>query len=268
MSALHLIRLPISLPELGRWAALRNYGFTLRRGPKGQERDAGFDEGRAIHHLLAETFGSGVLQPFRHFVAPGGKQSQIYAYSRFDKAALHDAAQAYALPETFSVLDPAKLAAKAMPEQWRAGRRLGFEIRVRPVSRLLKPLPAADGAFAKGAEVDAFLIEALRSFPAGEAAEADMLKAGRSREAVYTDWLALRLKGAAALQPGVRLTRFQRLRAARKRHSPEGPDAILQGDLAVDDPAGFQALLAQGIGRHKAYGYGMLLLRPPRSHSC
>jgi hypothetical protein len=25
-------------------------------------------------------------------------------------------------------------------------------------------------------------------------------------------------------------------------------------------------LLAQGIGRHKAYGYGMLLLRPPRSH--
>jgi CRISPR system Cascade subunit CasE len=263
---LHLIRLPISLPELGRWAALRHYGFTLRRGPKGQERDAGFDEGRAIHHLLAETFGPGVLQPFRQIVAPGGKQSHIYAYSRLDKAALREAAHTYALPEVSKIFDPAQLDAKAMPEQWRAGRRLGFEIRVRPVSRLFKPLPAADGAFAKGAEIDAFLIEALRSFPAGEAAEADMLKTGRSREAVYTDWLAQRLKGTATLQLGVRLTRFQRLRAARKSCSSEGPDAILQGDLIVDDPAGFQALLAQGIGRHKAYGYGMLLLRPPRSH--
>jgi len=266
MSTLNLIRLPISLPQLGRWAAQRNYGFTLRRGPKGQQRDAGFDEGRAIHHLLAETFGPGVLQPFRHFVAPGGKQSQVYAYSRLDAAALRDAASSYALPEASIICDLAQLAAKAMPEKWRAGRRLGFEIRVRPVSRLLKPLPAADGAFPKGAEIDAFLIEALRSFPIGEAGEANMLKAGRSREAVYTDWLALRLKGAATLQPGVRLTRFQRLRAARKSYSPEGPDAILQGDLIVDNPAGFQELLSQGIGRHKSYGYGMVLLRPPRSH--
>jgi CRISPR system Cascade subunit CasE len=264
MSALHLVRLPISLLQLGRWAAQRNYGFTLRRGPKGQERDAGFDEGRAIHHLLAETFGPGVLQPFRQFVAPGVKQSQVYAYSRLDAAALRDAANSYALPEASTICDLTQLAAKVMPEQWRSGRRLGFEIRVRPVSRLLKPLPAVDGAFAKGAEVDAFLIEALRSFPAGETAEADMLNAGRSREAVYTDWLAQRLKGTATLQLGVRLTRFQRLRAARKSCSPEGPDAILQGDLVVDDPAGFQGLLAQGVGRHKAYGYGMLLLRPPR----
>jgi len=266
MSTLHLIRLPISLPGLGHWAAQRNYGFTLRRSPKGQMRDAGFDEGRAIHHLLAETFGPGILQPFRHFVAPGGKQSQIYAYSRLDKAALREAAQAYAQPEAFTICDLTQLTAKVMPEQWRVGRRLGFEIRVRPVSRLLKPLVASDGAFAKGAEVDAFLIEALRSFPAGEAVETDMVNAGRSREAVYTDWLGRRFKGKATLQLGVRLTRFQRLRAARKSYSPEGPDAVLQGELIVDDPAGFQELLAEGIGRHKAYGYGMLLLRPPRSH--
>jgi CRISPR system Cascade subunit CasE len=266
MSALHLIRLLISLPELGRWAALRNYGFTLRRGPKGQERDAGFDEGRAIHHLLAETFGPGVLQPFRQIVAPGGKQSQVYAYSQLDAAALREAANSYALPEASTICDLTQLAAKVMPEQWRSGRRLGFDIRVRPVSRLLKPLPAVDGAFAKGAEVDVFLLEAMHSFPISGALEASMLESGRSREAVYTEWLASRLRGAATLQLGVRLTRFQRLRAARKSYSPEGPDAILQGNLIVDDPSGFQKLLAQGVGRHKAYGYGMLLLRPPRSH--
>lgn len=219
MSVLHLIRLPISLSQLSRWAALRNYGFTVQRGPKGQERDAGFDEGRAIHHLLTETFGAGALHPFRHFVAPGGKQSQVYAYSRFDATALREAAQTYALPEALNILDLIQLEAKAMPELWRTGRRLGFEVRVRPVNRLLKPLPAADGTFPKGAEVDAFLVEALRNFPANQANEENMLKAGRSREAIYTEWLAQRLKRAATLEPGVRLTRFQRLRAARKSYS-------------------------------------------------
>jgi CRISPR system Cascade subunit CasE len=61
------------------------------------------------------------------------------------------------------------------------------------------------------------------------------------------------------------LTRFQRLRAAREGFSPEGPDAILQGDLILNDPERFQMMLAQGVGRHKAYGFGMLLLRPGRS---
>ena len=170
MSTLHLIRIPISPPQLGRWAAQRNYGFTVRRGPTGKPRDAGFDEGRALHHLLAETFGPRVLHPFRHFVAPGGGEFQVYAYSQLDASELREAAQTYAAPEASEILDLAQLAAKSMPEQWRTGRRLGFEIRVRPVSRLLKPLPALGGDFPKGAEVDVFLLEALRSFPTSKAA--------------------------------------------------------------------------------------------------
>jgi len=31
----------------------------------------------------------------------------------------------------------------------------------------------------------------------------------------------------------------------------------------VRDPTGFAALLARGVGRHRAFGFGMLLLRPP-----
>ena len=60
------------------------------------------------------------------------------------------------------------------------------------------------------------------------------------------------------------LRSFQRTRAVRKlraRHS-EGPDAVMRGVLTITDAAAFTALLAQGIGRHRAYGYGMLLLRP------
>lgn len=264
MSLLHLVRVPVFLPQLGRWAALRNYGFTIRRGANGQQRDAGFDEGRALHHLLAETFGPGVLHPFRHIVAPGGIQAQLYAYSQQDATALLEVAHACSLPEVSAIFDLAQLAAKAMPQDWHTGRHLGFELRARPVSRLLKPLDCSGDTMPKGAEVDVFLLEALRRFPTA-AAEENMLQAGRSREAVYTDWLAQRLAGAATLQPGVRLTRFQRVRAARKGYSPEGPDALFQGALTVDDPEFFHQLLTLGIGRHKAYGYGMLLLRPPRS---
>ena len=90
-----------------------------------------------------------------------------------------------------------------------------------------------------------------------------MLKAGRSRELVYADWLAERLGGAATLEPGVRLAHFLRRRAARTGMAPEGPDVTLQGNLIVSDPVRFHQILANGLGRHKAYGYGMLLLRPP-----
>jgi CRISPR system Cascade subunit CasE len=91
-----------------------------------------------------------------------------------------------------------------------------------------------------------------------------MTRAGRSRQAVYVDWLAERLKGAVTLESDVRLAHFLRRRAARKNFAPEGPDATLQGNLVIVDPARFQELLAKGVGRHKAYGFGMLLLRPPR----
>jgi len=266
MSTLHLIRLPISLSALARWAASRNYGWTTRRDRKGSERDAGFDEGCALHHLLVETFGKGALHPFRMLVSSPGKQGNIYAYSHADAATLLETAQACALPEVLGICDLAQLAAKSMPESWRSGRRLGFETRLRPVSRLMKPLPYSTGnTFAKGAEVDVFLIEAMRRFPQASSTEENMLKAGRSREAVYSDWLAQKLRGGATLAPEVRLAHFVRNRAARKGHASEGPDAILRGELTIRDPLRFQELLAKGIGRHKAYGYGMLLLRPPRS---
>ena len=39
----------------------------------------------------------------------------------------------------------------------------------------------------------------------------------------------------------------------------------MSGTLRVTDPAAFAAGLARGIGRHRAFGFGMLLLAPPRN---
>jgi CRISPR system Cascade subunit CasE len=58
------------------------------------------------------------------------------------------------------------------------------------------------------------------------------------------------------------MSSFSRSRVARTGNSPEGPDAILRGELVIRDPAEFAKVLAKGVGRHKAYGCGMLLLRP------
>ena len=69
--------------------------------------------------------------------------AQLYAYTRGSRQELLEEAHAAALPETLAVCDLAGLAEKPMPTEWRGGRRLGFEIRLRPVSRLLKPLPVA-----------------------------------------------------------------------------------------------------------------------------
>ena len=252
MTEFHLVRIPAETGKLARWAAERGWS-----GSKG----VAYDEGRALHHLVTEIWGPGVFSSFRLLVAPRRRLGNLYAYAELNAAALRDSARAHALPEHLQVLAVESLECKAMPESWRAGQRLGFDLRMRPVRRLGSNLAGPEATIRIGSEIDAFLLEALREFPK----ERDgMSKQGRSREEVYFDWLAERLAPAAALDRSTsRLVRFLRMRAARKKRDSEGPDATVHGVLTVSDPEGFPALVARGVGRHRAYGYGMLLLRPP-----
>jgi CRISPR system Cascade subunit CasE len=266
MSGLFLINIPIDLPALSRWAVLRDYGWIKKKMPSGESRTVGFDEGCAVHHLLTETFGRDMLQPFRMIASPGAKIANIYGYSRVDKLALLEEAMACMLPEMLEIFDPARITEKEMPGTWREGRKLGFEIRLRPVSRLASPLPA-DGAkktgirnFSKGAEVDAYLAKVARLSPEGPSTDAPL-----NREQVYAEWLATRLAGAAELRPGVQMTQYSRQRAVRDGYAPEAPDITLQGNLIIQNAELFQKALSRGLGRHRAYGYGMLFLRPASS---
>jgi CRISPR system Cascade subunit CasE len=254
MSTLYLVRISIALKPFHRWAAERGIGWSAQQDAQGREQNASFDEGQALHHLLSETFGKAVLQPFRLFPAPGQKNANLYAYSSAGKEELLDTLQACAMPETLDVCDTARLEVKPMPDNWREGRRLGFETRVRPMRRLDKPC----GPFSEGAEVDAFLVRAMREFPEGRPENEDeQLR----REAVYKEWLAERF-GEAATIDVARLTRFVRHRASRKGRALEGPDATFEGDLTIGSPTAFIKKLAHGIGRHTAYGFGMVLIRP------
>jgi CRISPR system Cascade subunit CasE len=42
-----------------------------------------------------------------------------------------------------------------------------------------------------------------------------------------------------------------------------GHAVAIVGALRVADEAGFAGAIARGIGRHRAFGFGMLLLAPP-----
>lgn len=250
MTDLHLIEAPLNLRALHVWAETR-----------GLSQRGRLDEGRALHHLLDEAFGPASLRPFRLMQAPAGPSATIYAYSLDDADHLRARAADFATPVLCDILRPERL--RSLPrsaDRWQSSQRLGFDLRLRPVVRLGGPIPGT--RFAKGREVDAFLAEALRHH--GGITEG-MKATGRTRQEVYLDWLADRLGGAATIcRASCRLASFRRSRVHRGGRCLDGPDAVIHGTMTVADPGGFADRLARGVGRHRVYGFGMLLLRPPQ----
>ncbi len=249
MTTLNLAGLPVDLPALN--VVAERQGFS---------HGSLLDEGLVLHHLLGESFGKGALQPFRLMPARGGRTAMLYAYSRRSPDELADTAATVALPDIETVLQLSALQARPMPgRRFTPGKRLGFDIRLRPVLRA-RAGPHSRNA---GAERDVFQARAEQSFPGRKRA---MAAAGETREAVYLDWLQARLGDAADIdRDATHLARFQRRRVLRGGQVVEGPDAVFHGTLEIRDSAQFLDRLARGVGRHRAYGYGMLLLRPPRT---
>ena len=242
---LQMVYAPLDVRALRRWAWER--GFV---------RDGLLDEGYALHILLSGMFGKGVLQPFRLFASERRSAAGLYAYTDTHVEQLRRIAARVAPPDCTLTLDPVRVRAKAMPVRFRETQQLGFDVRVRPVRRLQCDLMCSSGTvLSKGSEIDAFEPGAPDDGrPAPEKAA--------SRQQVYAKWLAERCRAAVRIER-CRLVAFRWGRAMRGNgRGPMGPDATLHGVLTVQDPVDFERLVRGGIGRHKAYGYGMLLLRP------
>ena len=240
-ATLQMLRAEVNVREFQRWMGMRRLQ----------------DPDHATHCLLTECFGDLAPKPFRMIVPRVGATGCLYGYGQAGADALRESSDICADPLQASIIPASTIDSKVMPSKWRTGKRLGFEVRIRPVVR--RTCHAEERA---GKECDAFLYEALQHPEKGGME--------RTREQVYAEWLAdqlARIGGASLDLEQTRLVAFQRTRAFRKlraRYS-EGPDAVMQGILTVTDSAAFAALLARGVGRHRAYGYGMLLLRPARA---
>ena len=240
------------------------------------------DPDHAMHCLLTECFGDLAPKPFRLIAPRAGSTWFLYGYGPAGANALRESLAICADPLQCRVVPADKLDSKPMPSSWHAGKRLGFDIRTRPVVRLLrdpsvrtvnspnvrlfKVRRSKEGeteiAPRPGKECDAFQWEAMQ-YPDKGGME-------RSREQVYAEWLSNQFerRGGARLDvEQTKLVSFQRTRAIRKLHTrhSEGPDAVMRGILTITDAEAFSSLLARGVGRHRSYGYGMLLLRPARA---
>jgi CRISPR system Cascade subunit CasE len=214
------------------------------------------DAGYLVHCLLGEVFGDHAPQPF-DLQHERGREMELLAYSSHDREVLKERADVFADPERHAAIDWERFHQKTMPASWPEGLTLGFQVRACPVVRA-----ASDTEhYSKGSEVDAFLTRC---------AEADKGEEVPSREAVYRDWLGEQLgrRGGAELLDA-RLNSFQLRKLTRRTQGGSRtarvftrPDVRLAGQLQVVDSDAFCELLAGGIGRHRAFGFGMILLRP------
>lgn len=239
---LHLIRLQPDPATLATWST--RHGLTSQDG----------DFGYALHALLAATFGNLAPKPLRYL---GGREG-LLAYTSADPESLRLNAQ-LAAPDVARALGLDAMDSRPFPDVWKTGQRIGFDVRVRPVVRTKD-----------GRERDAYLHslgERSNGTPQPDHA------ALAERATIYQDWLAKQFAVddaahiAEVSMDAFRLTRVVRKRGGtetgrRNAQSVSGPDVVFKGQLLVGHSEAFSRLLARGVGRHRAFGFGMLLLRP------
>lgn len=242
---LHMTKMTVSQPALMRLG--KDKGLPMRQ----------VDLGYLVHCLLGEVFGEHAPQPF-DIRDTSGRKLQLLAYSRRSADQLRRHADTFADPERHESVDWDRFHQKNMPESWPEGLDLSFEVRVCPVVRAANDTEY----YSQGSEVDAFLTRC---------AETDDKESVPDREQVYREWLSAQLqrRGGAELMNAA-MEAFQLRKLTRRRQDPERtarvftrPDVRMRGRLRVGDSSQFHELLEGGIGRHRAFGFGMLLLRPP-----
>lgn len=248
-----MLRLLPDMAALARWVAAT--------GQRVLQEDTGY----ALHAVLRAALGDLAPKPFALLQRPGSLQ--LIGYTRrsnlelervLGQAEVSDPGAALAL----GLNRPESALIKSLPVDWYRGERMSFEVRVAPVVRSRQPpgggYPEIDAAFHPDFAVDG----------------------SGDREAAHLRWLARELaRGSAATLQTARAVSFRLAPIARRHAASEArraqrptqqgllPDLTVRGQLQVDEPDAFNALLARGLGRHRSFGYGCLLLAPPGAWS-
>lgn len=232
MNTPHLLRLRIDAPALMRFA-----------GEQGllKEADDGF--GYVLHAWLAAMFGTDAPKPFRHLEP----RSELLGYARVEGHVLLARAQSFASPQAWAALKRDSLVTKPMPTRWAPERRLQVEVLACPVTRK------------DDHEKDIYL-RALDRL--GDDAP--------TREEVYLEWFRRQWSDSVQFEH-VDLVGFGRSQLMRRVRSESGsrrlraierPHAMFRAVIRVRDSQSFNELLTRGIGRHRAFGFGMPLVAP------
>lgn len=242
---LYLVKIPLRAERL--IAIAKRRGISLRS----------LDDGYLTHCLLTELWQSQAPAPF--VLRGNGRTLDIWGYSRTAGSALIEHARAFGDPGILGAIDDLDTISSRPIPQFDHGRRVGFLLRVCPVARLAN---ASNGQHA-GAEVDVFLAKAFGAGANGPP----------SRDHVYREWLKERLGDTTvcgARVADVRIAAISRTRLVRRTQGTERqaktlerPDVRFEGELTIEDGGVFVRFLARGVGRHKAFGFGAMMIVPP-----
>jgi len=231
------------------------------------------DEGYLAHCAMVELFGELAPRPF--WIQPrekrGGRRMEVFpvlGYSAAPAGEVEDAVGLFMEPAAFGTLHPGSIESKPVAlGRIREGARFGFELTACPVVRTRRGAPGERRhANAGPIELDAHRHATLEALRSGGAPP--------DRQEAYLAWLKRRLEGDAVSELAGARVLGQRTRAAVRRRGGgarregveiEIPDVTFSGTLRVGDPSAFAELVRSGVGRHKAFGFGMLRLRPPGS---
>ena len=208
------------------------------------------DLGYLGHAWLRAAFGELAPKPWRLLMERGARRPpRILCYSEHPQEALKAHMRRYATPGVEAVCPPERIVGKALPKAWPAGRPYGFEVLCCPIGRKSRD----------GSEKDLFLMAADHE-----------PEARLDRGGIYARWLGEqfgRVDGVEmrrAAMEGFRLSKVLRKTQDSSRHRARRvrPHALMRGTFIAQDPAAVPKLLHRGVGRHRAFGFGMILLRP------
>lgn len=231
-------------------------------------RRRGFiDRDHAMHCLLTECFGDKVLRPFRLIAGRTRDMGSLYGYAHEDGEAMREQALLLADPlhaPVFELDEPFPTRKLEHLDRQPPGKVVGFEVRIRPTVR--RPYrETRDPRYRATHEHDAYYTYLRDHYPA-DYRPTTVRDVRRVRHRAYGTWLFrhLRDQGSCELVPYTfHITRYANVAVVRKHGQKprRGPDVVCRGTLRIKDPSTFKDLIKQGIGRHRAYGYGMVLLK-------
>lgn len=208
-------------------------------------RGVGFDDDGYLAHMWVESaFGPGSFRPFH--AQPVRGCLRLLGYSERPAEALRAHAATYATPEVEQAGVWATLRSKPLPD-FPAGVRLGFHARV--CATVSEPRSSR--------EVDAWARRKHRGEEVGA-------------EEAWMDWTTDALRRADVQPESVRVRGWRWSRVTRRaqgdgRRAPalDVPDVEVAGVFRAAAPERVEALLRRGLGRHRAFGFGMVRLVPP-----
>lgn len=223
---LQLMQARIDLPSLNTWM-----------GERGLE-----DTGHALHCLLTETLGATAPSHFRLMTRRHHDAATLYGYCRHDADELRRRHQAFASPAQDHAMPAAGIQTKVMPTEWPEGTDIAFELRCRPLRQHhTKELDAYRWLKEKQPDADVSRVDA------------------------YVGWLEdqFERRGTAVLKHAS-LEQYQQSQTwtSPNHATPFLPETVMRGVITITDGKNFTKTVATGLGRHRAYGFGMLLIKP------